>query len=393
MFQIDVPTAMIVLIIGQFFTGVIGLAYRIRTEEDSFIQSFLLSRLFEMIAWIMMALRGLDLVPEYLSSLVANSLLIVSASLQVGALLKIKGKYQDRIKRIYRLINIVAPIIMLLLILLRTTEEVRVFVLSVALIGTWIYPIYIMLVEKKALQLQKAIAFIYGVGLVPYIYRLVVILFFDGYPELVENGLGMTITFLCVFIVVIMGNMGFLLLAKEKAEADIERLATIDDLTDAYNRYAFISQGQSLLRLAIRKQQSIAILLLDLDSFKAINDTFGHFTGDIVLQSFAQQVKKELPDPALFGRIGGEEFMVAIPDINKEEVLALAERVRQAAEQDVVLDGKINYTISIGVLCFVPMEGLTTTMMYHQSDLAMYQAKIKGKNRVEYRDFVLEPEV
>ena len=130
MFQIDVPTAMIVLIIGQFFTGVIGLAYRIRTEEDSFIQSFLLSRLFEMIAWIMMALRGLDLVPEYLSSLVANSLLIVSASLQVGALLKIKGKYQDRIKRIYRLINIAAPIIMLLLILLRTTEEVRVFVLS-----------------------------------------------------------------------------------------------------------------------------------------------------------------------------------------------------------------------------------------------------------------------
>ncbi len=169
-----------------------------------------------------------------------------------------------------------------------------------------------------------------------------------------------------------------------EANEKLKELAAHDSLTGALNRRSFFENAQHLLNLALRRQAPSCILLMDLDFFKDINDKYGHFAGDKVLSHFVGLVSRDLRKSDLMGRIGGEEFVVFLPDTDMEGAANLAQKICKMAEKTPLeVDGElINYTVSIGVACSQgndePVEEL-----YKRADAKMYQAKEKGRNRVE----------
>jgi len=184
-----------------------------------------------------------------------------------------------------------------------------------------------------------------------------------------------------------------LAMAKERTEHRHKTASLVDPLTGIANRRAFMQDGEALLKRQVNDPCAIAVMLLDLDHFKSINDRFGHAVGDRVLQVFTQIGSRCMRRMDLFGRLGGEEFAALLYDSNRDKALAAAEEIRMTfteATRDV--DGKpINATVSIGVV--VSHEAVSDlSALLAQADHALYRAKESGRDRVEIAsiDLVLD---
>jgi diguanylate cyclase (GGDEF)-like protein len=183
-----------------------------------------------------------------------------------------------------------------------------------------------------------------------------------------------------------------LAMAKERVELLHKRAALIDSLTGIANRRAFLEGGVALARRVISDPRPIAVLLIDLDRFKSINDSFGHAIGDRVLQIFATMARGKIREDDLIGRLGGEEFGIALYDADHDKAMQIAETIRATfAGLATEVEGHgVNATCSIGVS--VSEDGLfDLSMMLGQADQALYTAKERGRNRCELapREIVL----
>ena len=178
----------------------------------------------------------------------------------------------------------------------------------------------------------------------------------------------------------------FILLAmsKERTELRHKTAAMTDPLTGLLNRRAFLADAEALLQQQIARDRPIAVLLIDLDHFKSINDRFGHAVGDKVLQIFAKTTRAGLRQTDLVGRLGGEEFTVVLADASIDNAYLVADRLRKAfAAAAAVMDGEmVHATASIGVSVIVdPRQDLAKLITL--ADQALYLAKARGRNRVE----------
>ena len=163
----------------------------------------------------------------------------------------------------------------------------------------------------------------------------------------------------------------------------LETMATTDKLTGLTNRQMFDFLYKQAWKANQRRKTALSILLLDIDHFKKINDTYGHPAGDQVLQAVAKALAEGLRgDDALF-RWGGEEFLVLLSDCNADQALTLAERIRNRIQDLVIYHGQenIRVTVSLGAAELKAEEAAET--LVSRSDQALYQAKNNGRNRVE----------
>lgn len=167
---------------------------------------------------------------------------------------------------------------------------------------------------------------------------------------------------------------------------DSLRMAVIDPLTGLYNRrYA----TQHMNRIIERSEDSglpYAVVMLDIDKFKSVNDTYGHDVGDNVLKEFAHRLQENLRGVDLIARLGGEEFLVVMPDTGPREVEFAAERLRKAIEKHNFVaqsDLPIPLTVSIGVAFGGPTDK-NPDLLIQQADKALYESKASGRNRVSY---------
>lgn len=161
-------------------------------------------------------------------------------------------------------------------------------------------------------------------------------------------------------------------------------LATRDSLTGILNRGSFFETAQHLLMLSQRQKTPVSFILMDLDNFKVINDTHGHFTGDKVLVHFSHTIQKLLRKSDLIGRVGGEEFALFLPSTGADDAFQLAEKIRLSiAGSKLELDGEmISYTVSMGVESSNFNEQ-SIDELFKRADLKLYAAKDKGRDRVE----------
>src|SRR3954470_14883512 len=175
-----------------------------------------------------------------------------------------------------------------------------------------------------------------------------------------------------------------LAMAKERTEHRHKTAAMIDPLTGIANRRSFLQEGDDLMKRHASDARPAAVLLIDLDHFKSINDRFGHAIGDRVLQVFADAATGTLRSCDLVGRLGGEEFAALLYDAGREKALALAERIRASfAEAAAEVDGRpVGATVSIGVV-LNGEQPLDVPELLRQADQALYHAKERGRNRVE----------
>lgn len=164
----------------------------------------------------------------------------------------------------------------------------------------------------------------------------------------------------------------------------LRQLALTDELTQIANRRSFVDSVEAELHRCRRLNLDAAYLILDLDHFKQINDVYGHQAGDQVLKHVAKLISKMLRDYDIFGRIGGEEFAIFLGQAKKEEVLAIAERIRATLANHPVTynDSQITVTTSIGIsLCNAQAHAYPD--LFNEADQALYLAKDKGRNRCE----------
>ena len=175
-----------------------------------------------------------------------------------------------------------------------------------------------------------------------------------------------------------------LAMAKERTEHRHKTDSLIDPLTGIANRRAFLQDAEARLKRQATEPRPIAVLLLDLDNFKGINDRFGHAIGDRVLQMFAEVGSGCMRRYDIFGRLGGEEFAALLVDTSRERALAVAEEIRSSfVEVTGMVEGKpVVATVSVGVVISYDAV-LDLSALLAQADHALYRAKDNGRNRIE----------
>ncbi|MFE8070443.1 diguanylate cyclase [Marinobacteraceae bacterium S3BR75-40.1] len=170
-----------------------------------------------------------------------------------------------------------------------------------------------------------------------------------------------------------------------EANAELTRLSTTDPLTGLHNRRYLTERLEQEWKLGFRNQTPLSLLLMDIDHFKQINDTYGHVVGDACLKQMAAVLAGQAQRSAdIVARFGGEEFIVILPDTHLDGARHVAERIRQeiAALQVQHDQSRVRMTVSIGVACAIPQASVPPERLLTAVDDALYRAKAEGRNRV-----------
>ncbi len=224
------------------------------------------------------------------------------------------------------------------------------------------------------------------------------------YLSFFQSSLGQSIVVLLAFLALLGSGVGFVMACLERTARSMEFLASHDALTGCLNRRSFDPLCDHEVARSQRGAQPLALLLLDLDHFKRVNDFHGHHCGDLVLQDFAKRVQARLRSADVFARLGGEEFAVLLPDTDLAGARGVADYLcHTVAGSPVRLPGDqvLALTVSIGLAMLTPdnsgddtiqvaqhhrrrgaASGLSSESLYMRADQALYQAKRRGRNRV-----------
>jgi diguanylate cyclase (GGDEF)-like protein len=174
-------------------------------------------------------------------------------------------------------------------------------------------------------------------------------------------------------------------------QKELKLLASIDPMTQLYNRRHFANISQHYLSLAKRDNHEISIIMLDIDKFKNVNDTYGHQIGDEVIISLAQLLKKNIRKSDIVCRYGGEEFVVMLPNTKLDQARVVAEEIRKNTQDlriPIETKKEINFTISLGVSSIHLDKENALEDALKRADDALYNAKELGRNRVCYKQKV-----
>lgn len=170
--------------------------------------------------------------------------------------------------------------------------------------------------------------------------------------------------------------------SRVRIENKLKELATIDTLTKVYNRYKINEIMDHQIARSKRYNEVFSILMFDIDYFKKVNDTYGHYVGDLVLKKLSELVQRNIREVDSFGRWGGEEFMLLLHKASHEEAMFIAEKLRKLVK-NYNIDNLYKITISIGVTTFSKYD--TKETLLEKADNALYKSKEDGRNRVSFQ--------
>jgi two-component system cell cycle response regulator len=176
---------------------------------------------------------------------------------------------------------------------------------------------------------------------------------------------------------------------RKQLEAQLQKLASTDPLTGLFNRRVFLEElEKERTKVARIFHYSAVLLMLDLDFFKRVNDTYGHATGDAVLKAFADVARNNSRTIDIPARLGGEEFAILLAGADKKDALTMAERLRQQVSEIVIdhKDGPVQITVSIGAAILLA-DDVNGEAVLHRADAALYEAKDRGRNQIYWASF------
>ncbi|MFG1464669.1 GGDEF domain-containing protein [Xanthobacter sp. DSM 24535] len=234
---------------------------------------------------------------------------------------------------------------------------------------------------------RKVLTGIFGVIIVFVIFRAVYFTV-EGIPEdysVVDTSSWLNLaTPMLATVLPVSGTTAFVLMCSERIRRQLERMASTDYLTGLANRRTLMDAGTLLFAAARVRKSPFALALIDVDDFKTINDRHGHEIGDLALKHVAESLQANTRDSEMLARLGGEEFVVLLADMNAAQAKAYGERLRQAVLDRPFVAGAshLTITVSIGVAIYRPDDGDFDVLM-RRADLALYAAKARGRNCVE----------
>ncbi len=377
----DIKTLVLALALGNlslcaalfFFEQQQGGAAAVRTATWS------RAKQFQALAWGLLYLRGT--LPDFLTIPFANALLFTGFALDASALWEQAGR---RVWRRY-LVPVLAASITIFVSawLLDKPAPDRIAITSVvmgfffvagaaALARGWSdgtmlrrYLVVAMLVLALAVVARGllSVALPQGWGWVS--------------PALIQS-----VGIAALYLMMLSNAFGYLLLGREQLDGELARLEVLDALTEVPNRRGFYQALTPWMALARRPGLPTALIILNLDHFKRINDDYGHAVGDMVLVAMVDVCKKQLRDSDLMGRLGGGEFAIQLPRTSQDDAMMVAERIRNAIALLPVKAEKavINMTASLGVTTIRADDSAVS--LFKRADEALREAKASGRNRV-----------
>jgi diguanylate cyclase (GGDEF)-like protein len=378
MLTMDSTTMVLVLALGNLVLCSVLFFFDYGNPRAPALASWGLSKQVQAAAWILLALGGARVVPELLALPGGWALLIAGVALESAALWE--TAHRRRLVRATVPAAIGAALIFLAaywidlpgLSTLAATLILGVFYLfgAAALARGW----------RTASMLQRALALVCALlALVVAARGILVLVMPDGWRWLSHDLLRQLST-VAFYLLMLVNGFGCLLLGRERLQGDLARLETLDLVTEAPNRRGFFNALAPWMALARRPGSPTALVVLDLDSFKRVNDGYGHSVGDVVLRHVADLCKRQLRDSDLLGRLGGGEFALLLPRTGLEEAMLVAERMRAAIASTPVKTERamISMTASFGVTTIRPEDSNVT--LFGRAGTAMRAAKADGRN-------------
>jgi len=348
------------------------------------VQWWALGLLFNAVAHLLFALRGT--IPDIFSIVLGNTLLMGVYLSLLAAVLQFQGR------RLPRTAAVALPLLMAgCMALLADSYAARVVVAGLLLSSMNLWLLSCLITRWKTMGGRGAWLVVGALGFQTLVFALriglVGISSWVG-AELMQSSAVQTLTFMSTFAVVLVASMGFVFMARDRADEDNRRLAAVDSLTGVANRRALIAALDREVARASRQHTPMALMMVDIDHFKHVNDRYGHPAGDRVLCSVVNVLRQRVRAQDLVGRYGGEEFMVLLPDTGLVGAEQLAHELCKAVEEsrcpaDGVPGPGIAVTVSIGVFGGRLESGDSWDMLIAAADRALYQAKNNGRNRVE----------
>ncbi len=319
--------------------------------------------------------------PERITVIAGNAL----RTLALGGLLWAVYVYQRRALSLW--LGLTPPALGVLLYMLAAdAPALRVGVGNVLLAAQVALVIY-ALVQKPWRTPGRGVWMVVaglGLALLAFAWRLLALA--AGYPvaRYTTGSAVQTLTLVGPLLALMWTCIGFLYMFKERADETNRRLAVLDPLTGALNRRALTAALEHEIQRARRTGQPVALLMVDVDHFKRINDAHGHLAGDAVLRHLVEVIKERLRAPDVLARFGGEEFVVLAPDTDAAGAVQLAESLRAAiaAQPAPLADQRVPFTISVGVTTQAIDTATHWQALLNRADRALYQAKHDGRDRV-----------
>ena len=382
--QVDTITIVFAALSVNVFMIILLQGYRNGLKKERSVSMFLNAKIFHMFAFIVSGISLLFQMPEWMQTvllLARNALFFSTIVCESLAYLILLNECSKSLKSAYISLLIIFISAFSLVCLLEVSEDFRIITFSIMAATIILYTAVLCFIRKRNTFLLKTVGILYLLIMVALVCRALVAWNTFGSDEAVKLQ-GQSWLSFSILVLMILGNNGFFMLAKEQTDEKLIALANIDGLTGVLNRRAFFEQGGRSLRYFARKKRPVSFLMIDIDCFKKVNDTYGHFVGDIAIKTVAGEVQNQLRSYDYLGRFGGDEFVVMLPGTDERDSGIVAERLRNMIESKVIYDErvKLQITISIGIATLIPQNTTTIEMLYKLGDWALHEAKRAGGN-------------
>jgi len=376
----DIPTLMMMITIASMVMAgaLVAVAWGERSDG---LEIWAGALCCNALAYVLFALRGH--VPDAASILLGNALASATSSFLLGAVCRFQGR------RLSWPAMLMPPLVLVgLLALFLYDFGIRVALASLVLAGQAAWVLWALFDRRRDTMGRGARMVMVGMAI-----EVAVLLARAaagaghtlGAQHLLQADGIQILTFITTFSVLLIASLGFVFMSKERADEINRRLAALDELTGVANRRSIIAALDRDVARAIRTREPLAVMMVDIDHFKNVNDEHGHLAGDQVLRKVVDVVRRRLRSQDIVGRYGGEEFLVVLCDTPLQGAQQLAEQLREAVQASRSLCGgqEVAVTVSVGVFGGRLEPGDGWDQLIHAADNALYRAKQNGRNRVE----------
>ncbi len=389
-FAAHVPT-MLVMVIACFVMMAVAMAVVAWGRRHDGLLYWSVALLVNAVGHTLLLLRGQ--IPDVISIVGANGMLSGSLALLLAAIFQFQGRSA---RWMILLLPPVALVCLVAILAESFTERVALVGTVLGLQSLWVVAAIVRYRRTTVGRGQWLVVAGLGAEAAVLLSRaLGAMAHMEAADSILDSSAVQTLTFMTTFSVVLVSSLGFIFMLRDRADENNRVMAARDPLTGVANRRSLVASLDRDVARALRTHESIAVMMVDIDHFKRVNDMYGHPVGDQVLCSVVNVLRDRVRAQDLVGRYGGEEFMVVLPDTG----LAGAEQLARALCR-AVADSRchvsaadapgsapggvdIEVTVSIGVFGGRLEQGDTWDLLIAAADRALYQAKQNGRNRVE----------
>ena len=378
--MIDITTLVLALALGNVTLCAALFFYQYESGKSPSLSIWSISKQCQAAAWLLLYFRGNGVVPDPVSIPIGYAVLFAGVALESGALWEGAGRLGWR-----RLTYPLLALAILAFFACYFIDQIGMRVVASSLIlGACYLSGAAALASgwRNGSMLRRFLVIATALLALLVAARGVLVLTMPGGWGWLSSGLLQTLSSGGFYILMLLGGFGFLLLSREQLQQELARLELVDPLTDVPNRRGFFDKLAPWMALARRPGVPTALVLIDLDQFKRVNDSYGHPAGDAVLREVVEVCKKQLRDSDQLGRLVGVEFALLLPRTGPAEALVVAERMRAAIAGGAIKTERamITLTASFGVTVIRPDDN--TLSLFKRADEALQQAKQQGRNLV-----------